>query len=138
MAYGKIDLTAGDIAFLRSRLGRAAERIAASMTAASSTDERTFYERATVKIDQWIVSVSRYVAGPRRFDEDELLYLRGAIAETVPGALARRYVEAKRTGDASLDDLETEYEQWVTLSAKLEKPFLDDKSQDATEEEEGD
>ena len=68
-------------------------------------------------------------------DEDGLLYLRGAITETVPGALARRHVLAKRSGDASVGELEAEYEQWVTLSAKLEKPFLDDKSQDAEPEE---
>ncbi|MCZ7860628.1 hypothetical protein O9X98_04350 [Agrobacterium salinitolerans] len=136
MAYGKIDLTAGDITLLKDRLGRTAERITASMSAARSSEERMFYERAAVKIDQWIAAASQYVAGPMKFNEDELLYLRSAITETVPGALARRYVEAKRSGDASLGEIEAEYEQWVTLSTKLEKPFLDDKSQDAEPEEE--
>ncbi len=136
MAYGTIDLTAGDIAFLKDHLCRTAGRVAASMTEASSIDERAFYEGAAIKIDQWIATVSRYVAGPRNFSEDDLVYLRGTISDTAPGALALRCVEAKRADDPRLGELETEYAQWMTLSAKLEKPFRDDKSQDAEPEEE--
>lgn len=138
MAHGKIDLTAGDIAFLKDRLGRTAERIAASKTKAFSSDEREFYEGAAVRIERWIATVSRYEAGPRDFSEDDLAYLRGAITDTAPGALARRCVEAKRVGDPALGELETEYAQWATLSAKLDKPFHDDLSQDAEPDEEDD
>jgi hypothetical protein len=137
MAYGKIDLTARDIAFLQGRLERCAERIEASVTSASSSDERMFYERATVKVDEWMAAVSRYVPGVRRFDEGGLQYLRGAISETAgQSSLAHRLVQAKQSGDSTLGDLEAEYQQWVKLSAKLEQPFLADKSQDAAPEEE--
>lgn len=138
MAYGKIDLSAGDIAFLKDRLGQVAERIAASRTTASSIEERAFYERAAVEIDQWIATASRYVAGARRFEEADLRYLRGAISESAPGTLASRLVEARRSGDPALGKLEAEYQQWVSLSEKLVQPFVRDRSHDAEAEDEED
>lgn len=52
MAYGKIDLTAGDIAFLRNRLARAAELIAASMAAVSSPEDPDVLTNERPSIDQ--------------------------------------------------------------------------------------
>jgi hypothetical protein len=135
MFYGKIDLTVRDIQFLSKRLNEAATRIATSRCASTSTEELDFYERASSGTAEWITTVSSLAEGPHQFTEEELTYLRGVISEIEPGSLARRCVEAKRTCDPALAELEAEYYQKLSLAGKLEKPFVDDRSQDADEDE---
>lgn len=140
MAYGVIDLTSSDIAFLRSCLERVALEVQQAGKDSSSDEERAFYERASVNVEKWRADVGRLRAGRRGFSEDDLRYLRGTITERKPGALAAALVKAKRSGDPSLTELEAEYEQRQSLQAKLEHPFTRDRSQDAEpdeDEEEG-
>jgi hypothetical protein len=140
MAYGVIDLTSSDIAFLLSRLERTAVEVHEAKANSSSGEERSFYEGAAADVEKWRADVGRFRAGRRGFSENDLRYLRGTIAERKPGSLAEALVDAKRSGDPALPELEAEYEQRQSLQAKLELPFTRDRSQDAEpdeDEEEG-
>ncbi|MCS4088816.1 hypothetical protein [Rhizobium sp. BK176] len=141
MAYGTIDLTSSDIAYLLSRLECVALDVQKSKLEASSEEERTFYEQAALTVEKWRMDVGRYRAGRRGFTEEELRYIRGTIAERQPGSLASALVEAKRSNDPSFPALEAEYELRRSLQTKLDLPFTRDHSQDAEldddDEEEG-
>ncbi|MBY3155391.1 hypothetical protein HFO56_23995 [Rhizobium laguerreae] len=135
MVYGVVDLKSADIAFLLSRLDGAAIDVKTARENSNSDDERTFYEQALLLVDRWRSTVGRLKAGRRGFAEQELLYLRGTIAERNAGSLAARCVAAKLSGDPSLAQLEAEYDQWCSLQAKLEQPFVRDRSHDAEADE---
>ncbi|MBY3432564.1 hypothetical protein HFN89_00055 [Rhizobium laguerreae] len=135
MAYGAVYLTSADIAFLLSRLDRAMIDVKTARENSNSDDERTFYEQAVLRVNRWRSTVRGFKAGRRGFAEQELLYLRGTIAERNPGSLAARCFAAKLSGDPSLALIEAEYDQWCSLQAKLEQPFVRDRSHDAEADE---
>ena len=141
MAYGKIDLTTTDIGTIRDRLEVVATEVKEAAAASGSDDERAFYEQAAANVDHWRAIASKLREGRHGFSEADLQSLRGTIAERNHGDLVRRCVAAKSAGDPSYRALEDELARRDALQAKLERPFLLDRSQDAEpddDQEDGD
>nr|WP_250808656.1 hypothetical protein [Neorhizobium tomejilense] len=136
--YGIIDLDIGDVALIKARTLAAVDRADKAVIAAQSDDERAFYSASAVRLRRSLEDFERLVPGRKGFSEKELVNLRGILAEVHPGNLAMRCVTAKRNQDPDLDALEKEYSSWCSLSQKLERPFIDDHSQDAVGDREED
>lgn len=131
MAYGKITLTRAEIDFLAEMNRRSAIRVEASLAAAMSPEERRFYENLGPVTSAWASRIAALREGRHGFSESDLLTLRGLLSTDRPAELPLKIVEAKRSGDANLAELEAEYVLRHDLSEKLNRPFLLDTSQDA-------
>ena len=136
MSYGSIRMTKKDIELLETRLPQSMHRVTASRVSSTSDEEPAFYSRVASEIATWTLRVAAMRPGKIRLSEPELLFLRGLLVEERAGDLAKRCVEAKNSGSADASAILVEYDAWISLKSKLEKPFELDRSQDAAPEEE--
>lgn len=114
----------------------AKSRIEISLAASTSVEERTFYTEADLKLSNISSLMDDWQSGIRYLDEDTLLLLRGVAAPARPTEYAMRMEAAKTAQDAAeMASIKTEWNLSNMVRAKLEKPFLDDHSQDAEAEE---
>lgn len=136
MAYGKIDLASIEIEFLKNKIVAAKSQVEASLAASSSVEERTFYAEADLKLSNISSLMENWQSGVRSLDEDTLLLLRGVATPARPTEYAVRMEAAKKAQDtAELANVKAEWNLSNMVRAKLEKPFIEDHSQDAEEEE---
>lgn len=137
MAYGSIELTSADIEFLKTQNDAAKSKISANLAASSSDEERAFYVKASQSVADMAIQLGDWKPGKHSFDEETLLFLRGLAAPTNPTEYATRLQAARKAQDTSEEvRVEAEWNLSNSLRAKLEKPFLDDHTQDGEEEDE--
>lgn len=136
MAYGTVELTSADIEFLKNQNDAAKAKISANLAASSSDEERAFYVVAAQSVANMAIHLNDWQPGKHSFDEATLLLLRGLAAPSNPTEFATRLQAARKAQDTSEEArVEAEWNLSNSLRAKLEKPFLDDHSQDAEAEE---
>jgi len=136
MAYGKIDLASIEIEFLKAKIVAAKSQVEASLAASTSFEERTFYTETHLKLSNIYSLMENWQSGVRSLDEDTLLLLRGVSAPARPTEYALRLEAAKTAQDAAeMASIKAEWNLSNVVRAKLEKPFLEDNSQNAEAEE---
>ena len=114
----------------------AKSQVEASLAASTSVEERTFYTEAELKLSNISSLMENWQSGVRSLDEDTLLLLRGIAAPARPTEYALRLEAAKQAQDATeMANVKAEWNLSNVVRAKLEKPFLEDNSQDAEAEE---
>lgn len=135
MPYGTVEFTQQDINLVVRRLESRAVAVKLAANEGTSDDERRFYTAAGEELAAWTDRLMSGSPGRWGFSEDELRYLRGSISENPPSELARQIVEAKQVASPHLAELELEYAHLHALRERLERPFLEDTSQDPEDEE---
>lgn len=128
--YGKIDFTADDIATLLSVLASAERAVSDNISTAAQGDELEFYRNALTTVGEWTATVRSMRPGEKGLSEDQLLYLRGTVADGLP-ELCARWGKAKAARDPSYAVLDSEVDNRNSLLEKLRSPFLEDRSTDA-------
>lgn len=133
--YGRVRLDASGIQILKSIVDEVLKENASAIRNTNDQDEIIFY-RTTA---EWLKKLqSRFeVLAPGRigFTEEELRNMKGLVVWKKTGLLKDYQSAAIWTDAHRARDLTEEIEHLEKLVTGLEKPFLNDRSQDAEEEE---
>lgn len=131
MAYGKLSFEQDERLLVLELLRTALVKNEALMVAAESEDEAVFYKN----VKPALLAILEAVEGDAEkvpFTEDQLSFLKGLLSSS-RSELREKFLEARATNPAALEDVNQQWALRDRLAAKLEKPFIADKSSDAEE-----
>lgn len=136
--YGRIKLTEDDLRVVRRMLGHGLEVVRANERAASEDDERAYYSKMRGWYERQLTRFVRTKPGVAPFTEDDLRMVRGSIFPELKPQLLSRWAERSSLDGAERQTLSAEIDHLDALERKFDRPFLQDTSQNAEPDEDGD
>lgn len=134
MIYAKVEFTPEELDLIEWRIAAGETYAQEAITTAGSPEERDFYQSAVAHLSALkSITSDRHPSG-HEFTEDELSLLKGTVNGRTPSEMAMRCLNAKKTADPMLPLYEKEYEVLSVLMEKLNRPFVEDRSQDPDED----
>ncbi len=131
MVYGNISFEQDERLLVNQLLRSALVKNEALVAAAESEDEAAFYKNVKPALLSILEAVEGD-AGKVPFTEDQLRFLKGLLSSS-RSELREKFLEARTSNPAALEDVNQQWALRDHLAAKLEAPFMADTSSDAEE-----